>query len=377
MKPKNTLSFFSSRRAAIELSLHWIFVIVIGAIILTFFITLVVKQKSISQSELLNERARTLESYITGAQTTTRGAIELSTFGNPFRYSCAENSQSESDACTCTLVVGEKPRQSIDVGSSVLFAPAYSGKTTDSLIVWSVPWRMPYPVTNFVYFTTPDIEYVFVYDKTTPIGRDLETIFTQDITEKISKRLVNSPELKNVVFADEGYQRRVIVVVGRTLEHFRTMTFPSFVKNEGTTILYTPSLNPSDLQTGEVYYFNYDADQDAFVQSGSSKIMGLPSFFGAFFVDDTQSYDCMMSTAFRNLRSATTVQLERTKILNNDQICAEFYGQGDQKLFEDILAFTDSPQKWHTLALQELLTAVDNLQRLNDRIEDRPCPLLY
>lgn len=362
-----------SKKAVIEVSLHWIFVIVVGAIILTFFITIVVKQKNASEQNLIIDLRNTFASYILGAQTASQGAVELSTFENPFSYSC---SLIRDQKCSCQLLIGDKFTQALDLEDSVLFSPKSSGKETDRLLVWSLPWRMPFPATNFVYFSHPKVRYLFVYDPNSFIRNDVETIFTHTLTDKINKDLVKSPGFLDINVSDLGDEFHKIIIIGQ-LQNLKLPSIPDFLKNEKTVILYVPSVSQKDIQTGNIIYFQYDSKTESFRQQTSSALLGLPSFFGAVFADDVDTYNCAMANAFVNLRNSAQVQLERMKILDESKVCSAFYGQADQESMKNLIRFTEEPSKWNNINFVDFIRSVSSLEQLNARIQNNPCPLLY
>ena len=373
------LSLSRSQRAAIELSLHWIFVIFIGAIILTFFITIVVKQRNIAEQELLADLRATFRSYVVGAQSTSRGAVEVATFGHPFTYSCVDTGE---ESCLCTFAVGDKQRQSFTVSPSVLFAPATIGAAPDTVVIWSLPWRMPFPATNFVYFILPDTRFIFVYDDTATSAQTIESFFTYELTDTMPKELVPLSQLSQL--EDTGYRLHKMIFLGTfatpkpaEFPGFLDRELPLFMKNDETKIVYATVQTALDTEIGELFFFRYDPATDSFQKEKESRFVGLPAAIGSFFVDDGTTYACVMSNAFVNLKTVATVQLERTKILNEKGICSAFYTPRDQQHFEKLIAFADEPKTWDTQNYNDLVNAVGSLSTVNERLEQNSCPLLY
>ncbi len=371
------------RRAAIELSLHWIFVIVIGAIILIFFITIVVKQNNIAEQNILSDLRDTFRSYVVGAQSSARGAVEVPTFGYPFRYICQDTAEK---SCLCEFSVGGKNQQSFVVSPSVLFAPTNtkdSDAVPESVIVWSLPWRWPFPVTSFIYFIRPDTRFIFVYDDSSFTAQDIEALFNYEFSDKINKELVPFTTVHSL--KDRGdAEHRVIFLGAFTKQRFAeelptalNTELPAFLKNDRTVVVYSSIHDRNEIQEGKVFYYAYDEDAAVFLSSGESRFVGLPSAIGSFFVDDVTTYNCAVSNAFLDLRIAAQVQQKRAKILEDKGVCSALYTPRDQQMFERLIAFTDDPKQWNTLNYNDLINTVADIEHLNTQLEHNSCPLLY
>lgn len=363
---KNILN--TSQKGEVQVSLHWIFVIIIGAIILVFFISLVVQQKRISETNQLLELRKTVNSYIEGGRSVERGTIPISTFGSDLSFEC----QSIDDSCSCSLLFDEKV--SLDTKSNVVFTSS-SFKNTEELLLSTLPWDLPYKVTNFVYLINPDERFIFVYDSSDPLlKKKVEDIFNNELPDSIEKELISSNLRDPIIFDDTNFPKTKIVIFGR-LPNDKIPLLPNFVMNENTFVVNIPFVISDN---DRINFYSYDKLSDNFKLSQNSFYIGVSSLMGAIYSDNSQNYDCSMQSAFRNLNTVNKIQLERVKILSSSGYCSgAFYGSSHQEPFNTINSLSSNPSKWGDSDFPTLIRTVDDLKKLNNNIENQACPLLY
>lgn len=141
----------STRKGQIEIGFNWIYVLIAGAVILLFFIGVVVKQKTVSEEELGAELVRVLESIFTGAGVAekTKNVIDTSGLADYTLYFDCRNEQGEYG------ILGSSARAQIPI--EPVFSPRQL-KTTQ-LITWSLPYRLPFKVIDFLIVSSVNTKY--------------------------------------------------------------------------------------------------------------------------------------------------------------------------------------------------------------------------
>ena len=138
-------------KAQVQVTFHWIYVVLAGAVILLFFAGIVIRQKSVAEQELTADVTRILETILAGAGVSekTKNVIDTSGLADLTLY------------FSCTEGVGEF---GIIGGSSraqntrdPLFAPEKI--KSPQLITWSLPYAFPFKIIDFLYVTAPTIKY--------------------------------------------------------------------------------------------------------------------------------------------------------------------------------------------------------------------------
>ncbi len=342
------------KKAVIQVQLNWIFVTIIGAIILFFFITIVTKQKDISETQLTNEIVRDLNDLITGAQVATGGASEIPIPDIELEFACNEYRVNN---------------QRLPIGSRIVFG---TSKIEDkSVVVWSVPWNLPYKVTDFLFITAPNIKYVFAYDFDSPKAQNYHDIFLNYIPDQINKIEVDIDNEFNIDFPDENTYKIKIISIGSTIPRP-----PDFAYDDKTTIVVVPRYN-SDIDhfTDPLEYFQFDKRRKNFVSSGNTTFIDKSSLMGAMFSDNIEDYKCVMNKVFQNLNALNKVHMQRTNMLVSANLPTNLY-QDSLPYFQSIEESTQNPKLWET-NVANVFNSAKELDRQNSRIEQMSLPLLY
>lgn len=146
----------TTRKGQTQITFHWIYVVIAGALILLFFIGIVVQQQRSASEQLQSDILRSVESILTaaGVSKNTRDSLDISALDNSvFSFTCTEGT-SEITISGSSQVL----QNSIDP----LFAPGTI--SASRLIVWNMPFQLPYPLPDFLFVTSPNIEYVFLQE---------------------------------------------------------------------------------------------------------------------------------------------------------------------------------------------------------------------
>ena len=138
-----------NKKAMIEIQFHWIFILIVGAVILLFFATMIYRQKTVSETGISADVLVNLESIISGSMISTK-TLNLLDIPKGTEISYKDCNQYE---------VGPYNKQT---GTIVMFAPKkIAGR---KLVTWALDWNVPYRVTNFLYLTSDDVRYILVDD---------------------------------------------------------------------------------------------------------------------------------------------------------------------------------------------------------------------
>ena len=143
------------KKAQVEITFHWIYVLIAGAVILLFFIGIVVKQKATAEENLATDVVQILESIFTGASVSeqTKNFIDISSLVDyPLYFSCADG----------ITEYGIEDLASIQNTVDTIFAP--SELQAPQLILWSLPFQFPFKVMDFLLVTASNVKYVLVGD---------------------------------------------------------------------------------------------------------------------------------------------------------------------------------------------------------------------
>jgi hypothetical protein len=136
-------------KGQVQVTFNWVYVAIAGVIILLFFVGLVFKQKAKSEERLTLDVVLTLDSIFKGASVSekTKNFIDISGLADYSLYFDCEEDVSFYG------IEGQSARSE----SSVV--PNVKGPI---LILWSLPYKMPFKVIDFLFVTSSQFKYLVV-----------------------------------------------------------------------------------------------------------------------------------------------------------------------------------------------------------------------
>ena len=133
------------KKGVIEVQFNWIFTLIVGALILALFSSIIIKQKSSSENTISATLLTNLETILVGAKISTGTINVIDMPKTNIEFSCNQYSQ------------GNAQKQ---IRDKVIFSPnLLKGK---QLITWALEWKVPFKITNFLYVTSPEVRYILI-----------------------------------------------------------------------------------------------------------------------------------------------------------------------------------------------------------------------
>ena len=155
-----------SKKGQIEVSFNWIFILIAGAVILLFFVSLVNTQREKSDRSIALTIKTELKSILTGAALSESRELDIDLPKIHLKficeyYECDNFDTSDNPSCYSQYEIGQTGINQ-QTPSQILFAPSeISGK---KILTWAIPWNVPFYVTNLLYITGTNVKYLFVND---------------------------------------------------------------------------------------------------------------------------------------------------------------------------------------------------------------------
>ena len=142
------------KKAQIQITFNWLYVLIAGAVILIFFLSIVVKQKAVSDEHLAAEVIGLIDSIFTGASVAEKTKQTVETGGisdYTLNFECYEG----------VTDFGFKESGTRKTNS---YQPIFSPKEikTSRLLLWSFPFNFPYKVVDFLFISSSNTKYVLV-----------------------------------------------------------------------------------------------------------------------------------------------------------------------------------------------------------------------
>ena len=340
-----------SKKSQVSIEVNWLFVAIAGAIILIFFIGLVYRQRTVSETTLSGTLASDIEAILTGARVSTKTTESITT---PAEITFICDAEGDSWFGIDWKRTGMKK----DIPIDVVFAPDLIKE--GELIPWALSFSAPFKVVNFLYLTSSQIRYIFVdiddndfateIYYTLPEGMKKEHIASSNIT---NIQNLNNYKVKFIFFEDASgvaelpaFFQDIDVSAIQILSDSKQI---NFWKKQGTTLVKEA---PSSYLTPEMLY-------------------------GAIYAEDLTSYECNVKKAFKRFSLVTAVYAEREMELKNAYSgtdCGDIYWKTIADLNTTLYGCVPTNT---CLTTSDTLSKIQEIERNNGALGLYSCPLLY
>ncbi len=354
-----------TKKAAVEVSFNWIFVLIAGGVILLFFINLVGTQKEKSQMNIALTVKTELKSIFTGATLSQARQLDIDIPQTTLNFicdftTCTDFDESDTPSCYSEYSIGETGVNE-KTPAQIIFAPSelYGKK----ILSWTLSWNIPFYVTNFLYITGTDIKYIFVGSS------DSTNNFYNKFPEKTNKylRTINTAQQEG----DDGNH------------NFKFIFFDSDPTTFTVSDEILSSANPSNINAVKIdtsskqISFYYFTDDNLFELEDYIHYISDSEAYASIFSDSYNFYKCNMQKAFNRLHLISNLLKARSEALYNDpqtpSRCKGTYdinNNGLSTIVENSITFFDSN-------ILQISNSIQTLRSANKDTQEKSCTLIY
>ena len=343
-------------KKAFEMQFFWIFIMIAGALILTFFLTLAMQQRASGEQKIMLELSRDVEAVFTSALQTPGTVQNITIPKTGVGLKC-------SAACDCNFLIGETSRSFKD---KIIFGPAEL-KDFDMLF-WTYEWKVPYRVTGLLLVTNPNVRYIFVYDTASTQSKNLKDKLAKELPPDMNKAFVEN--IPNAPGLEEFPHTRIVYLEQNKGASFaipaaRKVAADAVVINDDKILFYKQnSANPSlferpteaPLRQADTLELFYDR---------------MGAIYAAIYADDANMYRCGMTQAYKKLNAITQLVINRTQEISQGAAA----GCGVQ--YETILTQSLPTIKSWEFGTQKSGQTLATLEAANNAIIRQSCPQVY
>jgi hypothetical protein len=335
-----------SRKAQAESQLNWIFILIVGAIILAFFTFIVIKQKAASEAKFAGKVSQQLNTILVGAKVSSGSVQDIPTPDLSIRFTCND------------YYIGPASQR---LGNRVVFAPEFV--VGNRLFTWTLDWNVPFKVASLLYITTPSVRYIIISKDAN--DRAARKIF-EALPQKLTKSIFSLADYNAGLIRDEGdtYVRFIFVDSGQL---FNIPQEFDGVEVSGLAV---------DTQNSSVQFLERSvSDEGSFTTMGIKyQYLENELLYGAIFADRHDEYACLAERAYSRLNMVSRVYYERLNAIapsKSGTACEGYYvenpGIGDLKQ-----ATSAYPPDYVKIG-----DAKSRLREDNDYLQLYSCPLIY
>jgi hypothetical protein len=346
-----------NRKASVEIQFNWVMTLIIGALILSFFGTIVFYMKNMGESKVTHEILSKMDTKLTGAY-----------YSKNYVDQIRINSQNFEIKFAYPDYIVNNQRQSL--GGKLIFAP--SSLSGNIFMTWTQTWNIGFDVVNFMYFSNPSIKYYIVADSSYgTFAKEVNSSIKKRYNESSRESLIRMDYYDSLPGANEGYEKVRVIYFGSG-----TPPFPSFIPSTKSFKDVTALKVVGDMKRGELTFYKKEPNTASFKQEpGESYYVGKELLYGAIFVDDKKSYDYLAEKAMKRLQLISYFYAKVSDGLNHEiPSCPTSY---PDTIFSDI----SNAAKTFTIAQSQSTTdmadEISTIEGIKQQIEYAHCTLIY
>jgi hypothetical protein len=344
------------KKAMIEIQFNWIYVAVIGAVILIIFTTIAMNIRSSARTDLEKDALSYFDEIFTGIQgkENTEHSIKLPDLDIEFIRT--------ADECNYYKIAGSKINtQSIE--SIPVFSPDIVKK---KVLSFSLGFDAPFRASYFLYLSSPEAGYFLVNKKDT---KQLYDDLPSHLTKKIKD---NSNEFKS-----ENYYKARFISVSKSPAAFQIETSVAKIKDRDVTALNILPDDPAYVYGGGKFEF-YTKKGNKLEKKGESTYINKASLFAGIYSESKEAYECNIEKAILRESKISPILAERaakigTTPLSEIQCTSSYYSQA--KTILTSLETIAKDRKAESLATIDSLSK--ELEKLNTQLNSLSCPTIY
>lgn len=351
MRPRKV---FNSKSGQIQVTFNWIFILIVGAIILTFFTWIVINQQSTAEKQIAGNVVKIMDTIFTGAGVSenTKNLIDSSGLADyTLTFDCSDG-------------VGEFGIKDKGVGSQNNIIPIFAPLEIKSprLITWSLPYMLPFKGSDLLFITSPNTKYYLA-----GMNDDFMTEFIEEaedfgnVERVIDYQGIDPGDAFQVRIVDNGG--------GIILSQNVPLKLRELEDDKVTAVV---------ISGDSVSY--YQKDGTSWSNQGSADIVSLnkeldAAKYAAIFAGSPDVYKCSMGKAFERLSYVTKVQqakLEDLEVHYQSReptgLCMGYISANEESNLKDgLLRFSSRLNTcWnHELDCDDLILAAQSVQTLN------------
>ncbi len=356
------------KKGQVELPFNWIYILIAGAVILLFFVGLVVRQVKVSEEKLSIEVTNILGSIFAGAGVSekTKNFIDASGLADYIIYFNCDEAVSE-------FGISGKPartQNSVD--------PLFSPKEIQShtIITWSLPYKLPFKVIDFLIVTSISEKYYLLGGDVSFINEFLNA------TEGFSREYVSD---LNSIKAEGTARIRLVDVDGSII--------PAAGIPKNLASLEDRKVSAVVFSGNKVDYYQKKGSSWEKLNKVSLNLVSLggerdAAKYAAIFAGDDQIYWCNMQKAFKRLGILAEVyggnEIEKMKSGGKLGEMVDYYKMhpdrsgeclGYLENYNDnardalaVLANKASACRLEDSSCPELVSSANNLKQINEQL---------
>ena len=355
------------KRGAVDVQLNWVFILIAGTIILTFFFAVIQKQKSVSERKIGVSLTTSFDGIFTSALSSSDTLFTMPVPEEGVAFEC-------TDTCDCRYRVGTGEGGYQD--KMMFAAPHVPGP---SLTLWAMDFDLPFQIATYLFITSPQVQYVFSADSSNANLNEVLEVFPRNLTLRVEPG--DLQHVKDNV-ENNNFGHTVFVFFGGTVPQ-NVFVHDTF-RSASTSAIHVSGLGTDRRVT---FYRKPFLNSNRMTREANSATFApnTASLLGAIFAADKNMYRCNYGRTMQRVAAISAIYGGRALELAsrpNEEV-------PDRCLYVDANAtfgnlgiwardqFTEPDALVQRTNVPELDDTLTNLDVQNQFLLQQSCPVLY
>ncbi len=332
-------------KGQMQIQFNWVYVALVGVIILAIFINIASGIKKSSKTQLEIDAINYFDEIFTSVKASENTESNISLPGMELEI------RADKDDCNSYTIKGSSLG-----GRSTEFTSLFSPHIIKKRVLsYSLGWDMPFRVNYFLYLTSPDFAFV-------SLGKS-----NLDLPGHLTFEEVDNSE----DYINQNYYQ---------------IRFFSFSKDPGRMYLDSSLANLDNDKVTALYIKKndhtivfYEKNIDSFEKTGETYFFDEPSLIAALYSENIGSYECNIMKAVKRLNKISEILKQRVELIKKSKrmpICLSSYYDEASGLLDELIR-ASKMQKLTKSSVEEIISIRDRLKSLNTKINKRSCPTIY
>lgn len=309
-----------SRRAQVTIQLNWIFVLIAGGVILLFFASLIRSQIKASEDKMTVQTLQDIDKLLTAAFISTESYQLTALPDVAIELACNEY----------TIRNGQH-----DLGNRVVFGPKLI--QGDDLFSWSKDLEYPFRVTNFLYVTSPEILYLFIYpDNDIGVNNSFQNL-QLSLKDKIASNVLSASGERekqgfNYLFRRESQLNGVVIknnyhvrAIFLGVEPRMSASMKQMDDSQVSALKVTGALDSGTIEFYEKSNYLFTPKTNA-----SYPYVSFEMLLGAIFSEESETFSCNLGKVMTHYERVNSIYTKRARQLEDtyharSSFCEPFY----------------------------------------------------
>lgn len=356
------------KKGTIELQFNWLFVLIVGAMILLFFFGLIRTLSKNSKESLNFDILSYLDEILAGVGVSSNTEYSINLPGAVINIDCYFMTIEGSDF------------EGKSVESRVVFGP---NRISREMTTYTLFWGAPFNTAYFLYVTSSKNKYLIVEDADGFMQKVHDDASSDDLLP-LNINIETYSDLTAIEndFENQNFNKIKIITFREVTPDTMTLNLKKIKNKDVSAIRIIPdtsiTIDEFPDGTGAIEFYTFDGT--GFTLDGESKYLNKASLAGAIYSENKEMYDCNMDKAYERLNKIAEILLKKTATLltedvNTNQCDTDPSPQHNYNRINAILEDLTDPLI--SVNPIDIYSKEQELNEKNKKLQAQSCPIIY